>query len=124
MKCFYHKEKEAVGICSSCHRGLCPECIADVDGTLACKNSCEEKVKSINELIERNKNSYKKTGTAYKRYSAFCLLVGLLSLFVGLGVDITSGSFGLLLFLGPMGIIFLLGAYHNYKSSKEISKVD
>lgn len=124
MKCFYHNDRDAIGICSACHRGLCPECIADVDGNLACKNSCQEKVKSINELLEKDKNSYKKTGSVYKRNAIFCLLTGLLSIFLGMGVGFMTDSFGLMLFVGPLGIIFLIGAYHNYKSSKEISTVD
>jgi hypothetical protein len=26
MRCFYHHDKEAVGSCKSCGKGLCPEC--------------------------------------------------------------------------------------------------
>ncbi len=124
MKCFYHNEKDAIGICSSCNRGLCPECMVDVDGILACQNSCEERVKSNNLLLKLGKSTHKKTGTAYKRYAIFSLLAGLVFIFWGVGKYFTSDSYGLLIFMGSLGIVFLLGAYHNYKSSKEISKPD
>ena len=35
MKCFYHQEKDAVGICKNCNRGLCNECLTEYDKGLA-----------------------------------------------------------------------------------------
>lgn len=44
MRCFYHPERSAVGICSSCHRGLCDECAKEIGKSYACIGNCEEDV--------------------------------------------------------------------------------
>jgi hypothetical protein len=38
MKCFYHPDKDAVGICSQCGKGCCRACVEDVGGALLCKD--------------------------------------------------------------------------------------
>lgn len=37
MKCFYHYDQDAVGMCSQCSKAACPLCIRDVEGALYCK---------------------------------------------------------------------------------------
>ena len=54
MRCFYHQDKEAVGSCKSCGKGLCPDCAADVGKGLACRGQCEEDVRAVVALIDRN----------------------------------------------------------------------
>src|SRR5690242_15471145 len=54
MRCFYHQTKEAVGTCKSCGKGLCAECTVDLVKGLACRNQCEESVKAIIDLVDRN----------------------------------------------------------------------
>jgi hypothetical protein len=54
MRCYYHQEKEAVGSCRSCGRGLCPDCAADVGKALACRGHCEEDVRAYVALVHRN----------------------------------------------------------------------
>jgi hypothetical protein len=54
MRCFYHRDKEAVGICKSCGKGVCAECAVDLDKGLACRSRCEESTRSIIALIDRN----------------------------------------------------------------------
>ena len=54
MRCFYHQDKEAVGSCKSCGKGLCPDCAADVGKGLACRGQCEEDVRAVVALVDRN----------------------------------------------------------------------
>ena len=54
MRCFYHHDKEAVGSCKSCGKALCVECAVDLGKGLACRNRCEESVRAITELVDRN----------------------------------------------------------------------
>ena len=54
MRCFYHQDREAVGSCKSCGKGLCPDCAADVGKGLACRGRCEEDVRAVVALVERN----------------------------------------------------------------------
>lgn len=58
MNCFQHPHNSAVGICKTCFKALCSECVADVGNGLACKNSCEEKVLELNEMWERSAKIY------------------------------------------------------------------
>ena len=54
MRCFYHHDREAVGTCKSCGKGVCPECAVDLGKGLACRGHCEEDARAVIELIERN----------------------------------------------------------------------
>ena len=44
MRCYYHSDVEAVGVCSNCGRGICAKSAVEVEGKLSCKGSCEEAV--------------------------------------------------------------------------------
>lgn len=54
MRCFYHQDKEAVGSCKSCGKGLCQECAVDLTKGLACRARCETDAQAIIQLIDRN----------------------------------------------------------------------
>jgi hypothetical protein len=54
MKCFRHRDAEAVGVCKSCGRGVCAECAVEFDKGLACRGRCEGDVEDLINLIDRN----------------------------------------------------------------------
>ena len=54
MKCFYHRDRDAVGSCKSCGKGLCSECAVDLGKGLACHGRCEEDAKAVIALIDQN----------------------------------------------------------------------
>ena len=54
VRCFYHIDRDAVGSCKSCGKGLCPDCAVDLGKGLACRGRCEGDVKAVIELIQRN----------------------------------------------------------------------
>jgi hypothetical protein len=54
MRCFYHQDREAVGSCKSCGKGVCAECAVDLGKGLACRNRCEDAAKALIQLIDRN----------------------------------------------------------------------
>ncbi|MHB8524314.1 MAG: hypothetical protein ACYDH9_26640 [Limisphaerales bacterium] len=54
MRCFYHQDKDAVGSCKSCGKGLCAECAVDLGKGLACRGHCEADAQAVISLIERN----------------------------------------------------------------------
>ena len=58
MNCYQHPNNSAVGICKTCFKAVCAECAVDVGNGLACKNSCEEKVRELNEMWERSAKIY------------------------------------------------------------------
>jgi hypothetical protein len=52
MHCFYHPDREAVGVCKSCQRGICPECLTDIGKGIACKARCEEDARQLVRLTD------------------------------------------------------------------------
>jgi phage shock protein C len=44
MKCYYHPERDAVGVCSRCGRAVCAEDSIIIDDKLYCKE-CADKIK-------------------------------------------------------------------------------
>lgn len=54
MKCFYHPDADAVGLCKHCSRALCRACAGDAEGSLACPGRCEQQVAQIDKLIAGN----------------------------------------------------------------------
>lgn len=54
MRCFYHQDREAVGACKSCNKGLCSECAVDLGKGLACRGRCEADVEAVIQLIDQN----------------------------------------------------------------------
>ncbi|MGH8046727.1 MAG: hypothetical protein ACREKL_05740, partial [Chthoniobacterales bacterium] len=77
MKCFTHSQADAAGICKSCGRGLCHECVAEVGLSCACKNRCEADVARINDMVVRGSAVYGKTSGIYVRAGIFQLVLGL-----------------------------------------------
>lgn len=104
MKCYNHHQVDAVGICKNCSKGICTECLVDVGNGIACKSTCEQEVRNINQLINRNKESYRLAGNSYLRNSIYMGLLGIIFISFGLYENNSGTNFSLC-----AGIIFLLG---------------
>ena len=52
MRCFYHADREAVGVCKSCQRAICHDCVADIGKGIACKGRCEEDARQLVQLTD------------------------------------------------------------------------
>jgi len=124
MKCFYHQDKDAVAICKSCHRGVCADCSADVPPGIACRGKCEADVAALNLMLERSKTVCQKTGVAYRRNALAVLIMGVVFIGIGLLPVLVGGGCGLSLIVVPFGCVFLLMAFFNYRSGKQISNVE
>lgn len=123
MKCFYHHEHDAVALCKSCHRAICPACAVDVPPGIACRNTCEADVAALNLVLQRSKSAYQKTGTAYKRNAIATLVAGLVFFAVG-AVPITmQGDYGSS-FMVVLGMVFFLWSYFSYKNGRQIESSD
>ena len=91
MRCFYHEDKEAVGTCKSCGRGLCRECAIELPKSLACRGRCEADAQAVTQLIERNiqlsansPNVYKLNRNGRMGTGIFYIILGTVFLFAGL----------------------------------------
>jgi hypothetical protein len=78
MKCYYHPQEDAVGICKACLRGLCHVCAVDLEVALACRDRHENAVRT---LLQINRNAAA-LGATYRhnRFLApsFAIILGLL----------------------------------------------
>lgn len=122
MKCYYHPTTDAVALCKSCNRALCPACAVDVHPGTACKQRCEQDVTDLNTVIERSKTVYAKTGQAYKRNAISTLIIGIVFLGFGLLPILVNGDYGAS-FMAVVGAIFLLWAFFSFKNGRQISSV-
>jgi hypothetical protein len=116
MKCYNHLSIDAVGICKNCNKGLCKDCLTEVENGIACKETCVEEVNLINSLINRNKQSYKTVSSAhYKNAYIYCGF-GLVFIMFGLTTH------GLTAFTMAVGIIFFIGAIFSVISANKYKK--
>jgi hypothetical protein len=76
MKCYYHRDVDAIGLCKSCSKGICPPCATDVGGGLACTASCIEEVKNINALIRSNTGATSVNRRAAYFWPVFLMVLG------------------------------------------------
>ncbi len=118
MNCFNHPQA-AIGICKHCGRGLCRDCAAEVELSLACKGRCEPHVSALNELTQRAKTAYDKVAGSYTKTAIFMGLAGLL--FTVLGVmSLEKGGFIPL----SLGLLFLLASGFYFHSAKRYRSRD
>lgn len=112
MRCFVHAEKESVGVCKNCCKGLCPECVGDNATSLACRDQCEERVKIIENYL---------TQTVYKKANVSLIASVLLSfVMIGNGIfffNYEEKAYGI--FFGLVGLGLLLNGWRYLAKSKK-----
>lgn len=99
MLCYYHPERQAVGVCKQCGRGLCNDCAALIDDSLACRDRHEQQVRGLNLVTQRGILQAERLGSGYLRNAVFYGLVGIL--FAGFGAMQYR-------FLGLQAVFFVL----------------
>lgn len=108
MKCFFHQDRDAVGICKSCERGLCSKCAVDLHRGLACKGRCEDDAKALIEFIQSNVRSAPKVSALlHKARSAGFQSAGM---YVVLGIVLLAWGFTSegLQFTAVLGALFVI----------------
>lgn len=106
MRCYYHRDVDAVATCRNCCRGLCDGCTAEVNKMSACRGRCEEDVAAVQILLARSDRAFT-TAARQMRIAAFiCLLFA--ALFVVLAQRMPHPMITWLLL--PASFVLLLGA--------------
>jgi len=116
MKCFNHPDKDALGICKNCNKGLCRECLTEVINGIACTSTCIDEVKQIDSLINRNKLSYRTASGALLKNAYIYGGMGLVLILFGFTTEGLTG------FLSIMGAIFIIGAIFSVISANKYKK--
>lgn len=117
MNCYYHPDIPAIGLCKHCQRGLCTECAAIVDDSLACKDRHEEQVSALEELAKQNIIKSKRAGSDYVRNTIFYGIVGVLFTAFGLSQLKWLGLQALVYAI--IGLALLWAALANYLESRK-----
>lgn len=99
MRCFGHPERDSVGICKYCQRGLCTDCAALVQGVLACRDLHENHVADLTRMLATDIVQSGRVRSGYVRNAIFYGLVGLV--FALLGANQIR-------FLGPQAVFFII----------------
>jgi hypothetical protein len=121
MKCFNHNDRDAVGICISCKKALCNECLEFIDNQLSCKSNefCTKRSQSITKAHEYNEKAIPMgegtMKTARLRYS-IGLIVGILFLIIGVIFYISYKDLIFSLFPFLVGMIFVIISIKALKS--------
>lgn len=121
MKCYYHEEKSAVGVCPACFRGICKDCIAVQENLISCNNDiCKKRVIDMLELSKTNINLIKSNSNpinVVKNSRIFNVLMGILFIIMGITLFPANHTSGIL--LAFMGLtLFIYGFYFLIKGRK------
>lgn len=116
MKCFNHHTDDAVAICKSCGKALCPQCAASLPNGIACKNNCEDRVNMLNLMIDNNNKVIATTNTNLKSYAVFSIILG--ALFISMGGLFYRTDVYFSAIIVTIGIAFLInGIRRNHRKS-------
>ena len=119
MKCFNHRELDAIAVCKHCSRGICPQCVAEVGVSMACKGRCEAEVATLNDLVQRGKSAYAKASESYVKTAIFTGLFG--SAFVVFGLQPDNRASAICL---TMGVLLLVSSGLYLHSAKRYRSRD
>ena len=122
MKCFNHRELDAIAVCKHCGRGVCPTCATEVGTATACKGRCEADVAAINDLMMRGRTAYQKGSATHYKLAVFCGLMGVIMGGFGFMVRSEGSPAWGVFFL--FGLVFLLGAGMFTHSARRLQQRD
>lgn len=99
MKCFAHRQHDALGFCKYCAKGVCAECLTDTGHGLACSAACATEVEAHRKMSEKSKQFYRidSNKPALPINALMFMLIGLI--FFGFGIHDYRGSSSLFLLM-------------------------
>jgi len=105
MNCFKHREKPALGVCKSCGKGLCEECLQEVPNGLSCKGECEGRVAIIGKMVDDYPRTLGAARNLLRRNAVLYMTLGSISLLIFFLLCVSNGL-DVALFPGILGLIF------------------
>ncbi|ELI0612412.1 TPA: hypothetical protein I7751_21335 [Vibrio vulnificus] len=58
MRCFYHEDSHANGVCKFCNKAICKDCAIDTGRGVACSSECAKEVVDYNLIMDKSKKLY------------------------------------------------------------------
>lgn len=117
MRCFRHPAAEAVGSCKSCMKGVCSECAVDLKHGVACRNSCEENVELLNQLMKKSFRMLRPLGQSQRLISLVFGGVSFLSGYLAFAVRRRAPDDSFWMFLTAGSVLFFLMALTSFRTS-------
>lgn len=106
MRCYYHRDADAIATCRHCCRGLCDACAAEVNKMAACRGRCEEDVAAAQRLLARSDRAFT-TAARQLRIAAFlCVLFAALFVLLARRWQYPATTWLLI----PAALVLLIGA--------------
>jgi len=106
MKCYIHKETEAVAVCVHCGRAVCTACATpSQSGRLVCSPPCATAIKQMEDFIGSTRH---KTTRSARFNMYFCIGLGVVFLVFAIASYFDIHSWPLTGFVGAAGIGFIL----------------
>jgi len=118
MKCYNHPESEAVGSCKHCCKGICTDCAKDSGWGLVCGPQCEEEVKMVRAMVERNRKMV--PFAARNSIRSAIILFAMAAVFTGFGIAIGGP---MRVYMISFGLIMLVGGGFAVFNSRRLAKL-
>ena len=77
MKCFNHRQADALATCKHCCRALCQDCLTDVRGAVSCRGTCEGPVAAMVDATQALPQLRQQTGKAVLVSAGMLVLLSL-----------------------------------------------
>jgi hypothetical protein len=119
MRCYTHPDREAVGTCKHCFKGVCSSCAKDSQWGIVCSATCEDEVKAVRAIVERNRKMLPMAAKTHMRNAIW--LFAMAAVFIGFALVQHEGSFPI--FLIALGLIMVLGGVLSILNSRRMQKL-
>jgi hypothetical protein len=124
MNCFNHRDKPAIGLCKSCAKALCGDCLTELPNGVACKGSCEDRVNLMNRILDRNSLVLKAARHQIRHRGMIMLFLGTgCSLFAFWAYFEMKGSF-LPYFVGFLAVFSFLAGISTLSRSEQFPRIE
>jgi hypothetical protein len=106
MRCYYHRDVDAIATCRSCCRGVCDACAAEVNKAAACRGRCEADVAAVHALLARSNSAMATAGRQLRIAALICVLFAALFVLLSRRMPFSMATWLLL----PAAFVLLIGA--------------
>ena len=112
MKCYNHHDRDAFGVCRSCGKALCLECMSKDSGNVVCANdlTCLNKDRQTENMYKNAEKIYSKENVKRSKWMAitFIIVAIVFSIPAIMSFDIFSAVMALFFF--SAGIVLFIRA--------------
>src|SRR5688572_21275435 len=106
MRCYYHRDVDAVATCRNCCRGVCDGCAAEVNKMTACRGRCEADVAAVQTLLARSDRAFTTAARQLRIAALICVLFAALFVLLSRRMPYAAATWLLL----PAAFVLLIGA--------------